>query len=274
MQLGGGHIHAQNHEYDEPLQDVITERALELRHKEAPETAPACALLRRGEGGFWSLGSGAWHPGFGHAAKLTVRAANCELKNFHPTSPDAMVIGSKSAAASHFFGISIALAVCGKGRQIMQMVCFAGRAAMETNEINNNAMEAKTILYVEDDTVVLTAYRNRLEQEGFQVDTAQDGLEAMKLLSMLVPDLVLLDLVLPKINGAEVLKFIRSHPRLKTVPVIILSTNSFINLAQEQVLESADKRFILLAEPLVEADASPAERIGNTFAIKLAPAAA
>lgn len=171
----------------------------------------------------------------------------------------------------------------------MQVVCFAGRAVMETNIINNIVMEAKTILYVEDDSVVLTAYRNRLEQEGFQVDTAQDGLEAMKLLSMLVPDLVILDLMLPKINGAEVLKYIRSHPRLKAVPVIILSTNSFINLSQEQVLESANKRFIkdnctfpmllqaiheLLAEPAVEDEARATGRVDNAFAIKLTPAAA
>jgi CheY-like chemotaxis protein len=169
------------------------------------------------------------------------------------------------------------------------MRSFAGRAAMVITEININAMEAKTILYVEDDPVVLTAYRNRLEQEGFQVDTAQDGLEAMKQLSMLVPDLVILDLMLPKINGAEVLKFIRSHPRLKAVPVIILSTNSFINLSQEQLLESANKRFIkdnctfpmilqaiheLLAETAVEDDALPTGRTDNALPLKLVTAAA
>lgn len=105
-------------------------------------------------------------------------------------------------------------------------------------------IKAKTILYVEDDPVVLTAYRNCLEREGFSVESAKDGLEAMKVLLRLVPDLVVLDLMLPKFDGGEVLKFIQSNPRLKTVPVIILSTNSIVDADEEYVLEGANRRFI------------------------------
>jgi DNA-binding response OmpR family regulator len=104
--------------------------------------------------------------------------------------------------------------------------------------------ELKTILYIEDDAVVRTAYQNRLVKHGFHVEIAQDGLEAMKLLSMLTPDLVILDLMLPKFNGVEVFKFIQTKAHLKTVPVIILSTNSIIDAAQEYVLERASKRLI------------------------------
>jgi len=104
--------------------------------------------------------------------------------------------------------------------------------------------KAKTILYIEDDPVVLTAYRQRLEQEGFSVESAKDGLEAMRILLRLVPDLVVLDLMLPRFDGGEVLKFMQANPRLKTVPVIILSTNSIIDADEEYVLESASRRFI------------------------------
>jgi len=107
-----------------------------------------------------------------------------------------------------------------------------------------DTIEAKTILYVEDDPVVLTAYRHRLEREGFSIESAKDGLEAMKVLLRLVPDLVVLDLMLPKFDGGEVLKFMQANPRLKTVPVIILSTNSIVDADEEYVLEGANRRFI------------------------------
>ena len=104
--------------------------------------------------------------------------------------------------------------------------------------------KAKTILYIEDDPVVLMAYRHRLEGEGYSVESAKDGLEAMRILLRLVPDLVVLDLMLPRFDGGEVLKFMQANPRLKTIPVIILSTNSIIDADEEYVLESASRRFI------------------------------
>jgi CheY-like chemotaxis protein len=56
--------------------------------------------------------------------------------------------------------------------------------------------------------------------------------------------LVLLDLVLPRFDGVEVLKFIRANERLKAVPVIIFSTNSIIDSQDEPVLEGASRRLI------------------------------
>lgn len=106
------------------------------------------------------------------------------------------------------------------------------------------AANAKNILFIEDNPVVLTAYRNRLQTAGFHIQPAHDGLEAMKILSRLVPDLVILDLLLPKFNGVEVLRYIQSNPRFKAVPVIILSTNSIIETTDDEVLEKADKRLL------------------------------
>jgi CheY-like chemotaxis protein len=116
--------------------------------------------------------------------------------------------------------------------------------------------KVRTILYAEDDLVVLTVYKKRLEHAGFHVIPARDGLEAIKNLSIFVPDLVLLDLMMPKFNGEEVLQFIRNNPRFAKVPVIILSTNSIRDVAQEALLEQADQRLLkskCTAESLVEA---------------------
>lgn len=109
---------------------------------------------------------------------------------------------------------------------------------------NSQPAKAKTIVFIEDNPVVLMAYRNRLQAAGFHIQPVPDGLEAMKILSKLVPDLVILDLLLPKLNGVDVLKYIQSNPRLKAVPIIILSTNSIIDAAEEYVLERASKRLL------------------------------
>ena len=103
---------------------------------------------------------------------------------------------------------------------------------------------ARTILYVEDDPVVLKVHQKRLQLAGFHVIAACDGLEAIKRLSTFTPDLVLLDLMLPKFNGEEVLRFIRTNPALAKVPVIVLSTNSVVDMEQEKLLESTIKRLI------------------------------
>jgi CheY-like chemotaxis protein len=83
----------------------------------------------------------------------------------------------------------------------------------------------KKILIVEDEKLILKAYKETLEREGFSIFIARDGAEAIKMLKDLVPDMILLDLMMPKVNGFEVLKYIKNENRLKFVPVLIL-TNS------------------------------------------------
>ena len=99
----------------------------------------------------------------------------------------------------------------------------------------------RTILFVEDDAVVLTTYRNLLQREGFQIESAQDGLEALKALSQATPDLVVLDLMLPKFDGADVLKFIRADPRLKMVPIIIFSNVQITDFAEDAITRQLRK---------------------------------
>jgi chemosensory pili system protein ChpA (sensor histidine kinase/response regulator) len=104
--------------------------------------------------------------------------------------------------------------------------------------------KVKTILFVEDSEVERLAYQKVLERAGYQVQLAKDGLDGLRLLHKIVPDLILLDLVLPRFDGVEVLKFVKSEPRLKTVPVVIFSTNSIIEVQDEPVLEGAIRRLL------------------------------
>jgi CheY-like chemotaxis protein len=81
----------------------------------------------------------------------------------------------------------------------------------------------KTILFVDDNPIVIQAYKMALVRAGYQVEIAPDGLAAMKVLLTLKPDAVLLDLMMPVVDGKYVLKYIRSEPELKSTRVIILS---------------------------------------------------
>lgn len=87
----------------------------------------------------------------------------------------------------------------------------------------------KKILIVEDDTFLVKMYLERLQDEGYQVAVASNGEEGLLKARSDKPDLVLLDMILPKMNGFDFLKEIKTDPNLKDVPVLILS-----NLGQNQ----------------------------------------
>ena len=93
----------------------------------------------------------------------------------------------------------------------------------------------KTILLVEDDPLIIQVYRGPLENRGFEVYVAPDGLEAMKMLLPLRPDMVVLDVMMPKLDGNDVLKFIRTTPELEATKVIILSSASLSDVASVAV---------------------------------------
>lgn len=105
--------------------------------------------------------------------------------------------------------------------------------------MNPDASSRKSLLYVEDDVVVLTAYRARLQNAGFDVESSVDGIEAMRILAVRVFNLIILDLVLPRFSGTDILKAIRGNPRLQTIPVVVFSSN--LELAHPSVLGLADK---------------------------------
>ena len=86
----------------------------------------------------------------------------------------------------------------------------------------------KKILIIEDDKVTANIYCNKFRVEGFEVELAVDGMEGMKALASFEPDIVITDLMLPKLNGIEVIKTIRSNSATAGLPVIVF-TNSFLS---------------------------------------------
>ncbi len=90
------------------------------------------------------------------------------------------------------------------------------------------------ILIVEDDKFLRDLLGRKLQDEKFEVVTAIDGEEGIKKTEEEKPDMVLLDLILPSINGFEVLKKIKENPKTSAIPVIILS-----NLGQKEDVERA-----------------------------------
>jgi UDP-glucose 4-epimerase len=99
----------------------------------------------------------------------------------------------------------------------------------------------KRILLVDDDPVILKVYRKRLLDAGFHVDIASDGLGAMKLLHAAPPDILVVDVMMPKFNGLEVLKFLQSQETLNEVRIIILSNMYFGGEQREAATTEADK---------------------------------
>jgi CheY-like chemotaxis protein len=89
-----------------------------------------------------------------------------------------------------------------------------------------------SILIVEDTELLRKIYADKLAQDGYDVHTASDGLEALNALRSTEVDLILLDLIMPKMSGLEALEAIKADPRLRDIPVIILS-----NLGQESDVE-------------------------------------
>ena len=99
---------------------------------------------------------------------------------------------------------------------------------------NTNSEEKKVVLIVEDDEFLRSLTAKRVEKEGYKIEVAVDGENAISLLDTLKPDLILLDLLLPGKDGFEVLNKIRSLEAMKEVPVIIFS-----NLGQKEDIEKA-----------------------------------
>ncbi len=87
-------------------------------------------------------------------------------------------------------------------------------------------MQNKRVLVVEDDAAIIELLRFLLEQEGLEVEVAHDGLEALDKMEVWSPDLVLLDLRLPKLEGMDVLWEMRQNPKWSNIPVIIISVDS------------------------------------------------
>jgi DNA-binding response OmpR family regulator len=82
---------------------------------------------------------------------------------------------------------------------------------------------AKRILVVDDDLPVVRLLRTRLEREGFQVDSAGNGAECLMAIEARRPDLVVLDVMMPVMDGFQALRVLREKPETRGLPVILLT---------------------------------------------------
>ncbi len=101
--------------------------------------------------------------------------------------------------------------------------------------------EGKVILLVDDDLTLREMYEERFKAEGFKIIQASNGEEAIKKAKETKPNIILLDIMMPKINGFDVLKEIKADSELKNIPVIILTALiQDVDKLQGQKLGAAD----------------------------------
>jgi len=79
------------------------------------------------------------------------------------------------------------------------------------------------VLIIEDDKILLEMYKDKFAHEKFEVQIAGDGQEGIEKMKASLPDVVLLDLIMPKVNGFEFLKLVKADPSLKNVPILVLT---------------------------------------------------
>ncbi len=118
----------------------------------------------------------------------------------------------------------------------------------------------KKILFIEDESALQKTFGEILSQEGYEVISALDGEIGLRLAKEKKPDLVLLDLILPKVNGFDVLKKIKEDEETKNIPVIVLTNleemkdiNKVIELGATTYLVKASYSLVEVVEKIKKA---------------------
>lgn len=102
-------------------------------------------------------------------------------------------------------------------------------------------IKKKIILIIEDDEILLRALYLIFHDENYTIATASDGDTALKMAERLEPNIVLLDLLLPKMDGFDFLKYSKANPVLKDIPVVVLSNlGDQDNIAKAKELGALD----------------------------------
>lgn len=119
---------------------------------------------------------------------------------------------------------------------------------------------AKKILIIEDEEILLDLLKDKLEDFGYEIYSAKDGEEGLKAIRDIVPDLILLDIIMPKMSGFEVMEAMQKDPSIKDIPVIIIS-----NSGQPVELDKAKQ--LGAKDWLIKTEFDPAEVIQKVKAI-------
>lgn len=118
----------------------------------------------------------------------------------------------------------------------------------------------KRIMLVEDDVFIRDIYETKLKQENFEVMMAEHGLDAFKKLDNFLPDLVLLDIVMPYMDGMDFLKAFRKEDKYKNIPVIMLS-----NLSDKERV--TDAKNLGIGDYLIKSHFTPSEVVEKINAL-------
>jgi CheY-like chemotaxis protein len=105
--------------------------------------------------------------------------------------------------------------------------------------IINIMITGRKMLIVDDDTSVLKALTSTFLKNGFDVQTASNGEEGIAAISKEKPDIILLDILMPTMNGIKMLKKLRELPNGKNIPVIILTNSDLQNLSLNPAVKDA-----------------------------------
>jgi CheY-like chemotaxis protein len=103
----------------------------------------------------------------------------------------------------------------------------------------------KKILLIDDNEMIRSVYLSKLLEAGYQVETAKDGEEGIAKMIAFLPDLVLLDMFMPKLTGFDVVEQIKAEPQLRDIPIIAFSD---IRVDQEDLVKKGVKHVFLKGE--------------------------
>ncbi len=126
-----------------------------------------------------------------------------------------------------------------------------GKAVME---------EQKKILIVEDDVFIRDIYQVKFSQEGFAVTTAENGIEALKKLNEQIPDIILLDIIMPLMDGIAVLKDVKANELWKKIPIIMLT-----NISEKEKIEGASE--LGVNDYLIKSHFTPSEVVSKVYTL-------
>ncbi len=118
------------------------------------------------------------------------------------------------------------------------------------------------VAIIEDDAAISQMYRIKFETEGYEIDTAENGKLGLELIEKMKPDMVLLDLMMPEMNGDEMLQKLRKTPFGKDVKVIILT-----NMGESEAPQSIKGLNVLAF--IVKANMTP-RQVADLVKLKLA----
>ena len=124
-------------------------------------------------------------------------------------------------------------------------------------------VKKKTILVVDDEPDIQLFLKTVLEDAGFDVMTANNGKHALERISERKPDLISLDLVMPKMGGVKLLSYLQKNPELAKIPFIIVTAHAHDELGREDLMKLKAEKVIVGPHSYIEKPVIPSEYVNK-----------